>query len=555
MTRGVALVSPPQAKPCEPTPGLLALAGHLRARGLPCALVDGNLEVQEVLLSAASLGRCAQDLRAAGASPARITSAERSARAVGEAVAALRRRETYGSYPRYRAAVDALAEGYRTLSRARGARIGLADLEEPGLSPLRGSDLREAHRSALAPEVEALARRVLATDPVLVGVSATYLSQAVPAFALASALRREGYRGLLVLGGGVVTSWASRLRPESPVFEGWDALIVGPGEEALARFAARGGVEPVPGVLAPRNGIWDRMGSGARPPVCFEPDGTGLPWHRYLAPGPVFPLSATRGCYWRRCRFCPEAAQDRQPFRSARAEALAAAMTRAAQAAGASWFHLTDDAVPPALLRGLARRLSGSGLRWYGFARLEPQLEDPSFARELADGGCAMLQLGVETASQALLDRLGKGVPAGRAGRAVRNLAAAGIRTFVYLLFGVPGETDGEVTRTLRWAEEHASSITFLNLALMNLPRGSDVEGGAPSMEAAEETGADLSLYHAGAAVGLPDRRALRRRLEEARSDEWLRSTLARTPPGFTSNHAAFAPLPPPGAAGAGARS
>ncbi len=280
--------------------------------------------------------------------------------------------------------------------------------------------------------------------------------------------------------------------------------------------------------------------------MCFEPALDGLPWHRYLSPGPIIPLAASRGCYWRRCRFCPEAAQDRQPFQAARGEILASAMLRATEGAGGTRFHLTDDAVPPSLLRSLARRLRGTGVRWYGFARLEPQLEDPAFARKLAEGGCAMLQLGVETASQDLLDRLAKGIPAARAGRVVENLAAAGVRTFVYLLFGIPGETSAEVERTLRWAEEHAAAITFLNLALMNVPRAGGVEGEHGATGAQGKGEVDLSLYRQDTGGLLPARGGLRRRLEEARALPWLREILARTPPGFTSNHAAFAPLPSP---------
>jgi len=164
-----------------------------------------------------------------------------------------------------------------------------------------------------------------------------------------------------------------------------------------------------------------------------------------------------------------------------------------------------------------------------------------------------MLQLGVETASQELLDRLAKGIPATRAGRVVENLAAAGVRTFVYLLFGIPGETSAAVEQTLQWVEEHSPAITFLNLALMNVPLAGEGDEETRATGGRQEPGADLSLYRQGPDGLLPDRGRLRRRLEEARDRPWLRAILARTPPGFTSNHAAFAPLPGPNDGGAGA--
>lgn len=549
MSRPVLLVQPPHAKACEPPPGLLALAGHLRARGIPVEVADLNLEVQERLLSASSLEAGAARLAAGGTAGAPLSSARRAVRRAPEGLAALRREETYREWGPYRAGLDAVAEGWTALSRARGARWSVSDLEVPGHSPLSSEDLlavaREPERLPLFSELGAAARPLLDVDPGLIGVSVTYLSQALPAFALAGELRRLGYRGRLVLGGGAVASWAPRLTSGSPMFHVWDGLVAGPGETALELLAQGTQTARAPGLLAPGLGAWNPVGRNETSPVCFAPDPAGWPWGRYLAPGPILPLGASRGCYWRRCAFCPEAAQDRQPFRAGSPEALAETVLRARDAVGATRVHLTDDAVPPALLRRLARRLRGEGVAWYGFARLERQLLEPGFARELAEGGCAMLQLGVETASQRLLDRMGKGTRAADAGPILRNLAEAGIRTFVYLLFGLPGETEKEAESTVEWAADHAPSITFANLALFHLPRGSALEEDLPQDALGPD---DLSLYRA---PGGPDpsgapanRRRLRALLAGARRHPDLRPIFARTPPGFTSNHAAFSPLP-----------
>ncbi|MDW7711032.1 MAG: radical SAM protein [Deferrisomatales bacterium] len=543
MRRPLLLVNPPHAKACEPPPGLLVLAGHLRARGVDVALADLNLEVQERLLSPISLEAAARALEEAGAKGALLSSARRAARRSPAALEALRRPETYRRWAQYRSAADGVAEGWAALSRARGGRFRISDLAMPPLSPLSSADLlaaaREPEALPLFSELGEAARGLLEGDPEIIGVSVTYLSQALPAFALAGDLRRRGYRGRLILGGGLVTSWAGRVSPPARLFEAWDGLVVGPGESALEHLSCGRPPADTPGLLAPGLGAWN-PGSAAPRAVCFRPDAEGLPWGRYLAPGPILPAAASRGCYWRRCAFCPEAAQDRQAFRPAPADSLADAILRARDSVGVHRVHLTDDAVPPAILRGLARRLRGEGVRWYGFARLERQLLDPAFAGELAEGGCALLQLGVETASQRLLDRMGKGTRAAEAGVAVRNLSDAGIRTYVYLLFGLPTETMGEAERTVEWAADHASWITFVNLALFHLPRGSTLE---PSPEA-EPTGPDLSLYRTAAGSGEETRRELRRLLSAARGHPALGPILAATPPGFTSNHAAFSPLP-----------
>ena len=51
-----------------------------------------------------------------------------------------------------------------------------------------------------------------------------------------------------------------------------------------------------------------------------------------------------------------------------------------------------------------------------------------------------MLKLGLESGDQGLLDALGKGINLGTAAQALAALTAAGIGTYVYLLFGTPKE-------------------------------------------------------------------------------------------------------------------
>ncbi len=546
----VVLVIPPVAKPSEPTPGVLALAARLAAGSVPVRVVDANLAFHEALLDPRALDGARGRLEARGGPRALCTAALRAARRVRGAVADLRDPGAYRDRARYVSALETLRSAYRAHGRDRGLRLSPSDLEHPRWSALSSRDLAAVAREPGALGLEDLlappVRDILAGDPGLVGFSVTFLSQALAAFAMAGLLRRAGYGGLLVLGGALVGSWARHLTPGSAALSPWDAAVVGPGEPALEALC-RGRFD-APGVLAPAQGVWrpsPRLPRARGAPA----DGVdGLPWGRYLAPGPVVPLATCRGCYWRRCTFCPEHAQGSARFRMHRGDAVARALRGARDRVGARWFHLTDEAVPPATLRALARGLDGEGVGWYGFVRPEPALLDPGLCRALARGGCAMLQVGVETLSQPLLDATRKGIRAEHAGPIVRNLARAGIRTHVYLLFGLPGQTRQEAEEAVAWAREHADCITYLNLALFHLPRGSRLEAelAARGELGPEDPARDLSLYRPmGEAGGLWPRPAVRRFLGALRSDPVIGPVLERSPPGFTSNHGAFAPLPP----------
>ena len=132
------------------------------------------------------------------------------------------------------------------------------------------------------------------------------------------------------------------------------------------------------------------------------------------------------------------------------------------------------------------------GAPWYGFARFSRRLLDPRFCRELASSGCAMLQLGLESGDQGLLDRIGKGTRVEEIAIILDNLAAAGIGTYVYVLFGTPEEDRDAAMRTRDFIAQHSDAINFLNVAVFNLP-ASSLE--AKELEIKEFYDGDLSLY------------------------------------------------------------
>lgn len=263
-----------------------------------------------------------------------------------------------------------------------------------------------------------------------------------------------------------------------------------------------------------------------------------MPASAYLSPEPVLPVTASRGCYWQRCLFCPEAVAPTHPYRSSVPAAVADLLLGLADQWQVRHFHFTDNALPVPVLRSLAaRREDLAGLSWYGFVRFEPALAEPSLADQLAAAGCRMLQLGLESGSQAVLDHLGKGTSVTTAAAVLGALRQAGIATYVYVMFGVPGETEEDRLATLRFLQEHADAIGYLNLAIMNLPHESEL---AVGRDAPPETEGGRGLYLTGAAE--QQRRSDARRFiqQELLASPAIRTIVNRTPPLFTSDHAFF---------------
>lgn len=507
------LIHPPVVKPCEPPAGLAKLAGALRGEGVACTVVDANLEGLLSLLSE----RGGQDLPA-------DTWTRRAWKHLPDHLRDLRDRRGYRDRDRYRRAIRDLDRVLECApDRETPVRLSLSNYEEHRLSPVRSDDLLAA---ASCPEANPffsyfqtrLSRLVESSSPSHVGFSLNFLSQALCAFAMMGFLRRE-YPGVkLVLGGGLATSWMSRPGWHNPFTGLVDHLIAGAGERPLLE------------VLGRRTAERD-----------YPPDYGDFHDLPYLSPGFILPYSASRGCYWRRCAFCPERAEG-SPYSAIPANRALAELKELVGRHRPVLVHLLDNALSPALLSALAD--SSPGAPWYGFVRFTEQLADREFCRSLKQSGCVMLKLGLESGDQTVLDALAKGIQLTTVSRVLKNLKEAGIATYVYLLFGTPAEAGEGAEKTLSFVADHASDIDFLNVAIFNLPAwGPEVS----SLETRLFYPGDLSLYRDFVHPLGWDRRKVRHFLDRKfKRHPAVREILRRDPPVFTSNHAPFfVPFPP----------
>jgi len=190
-----------------------------------------------------------------------------------------------------------------------------------------------------------------------------------------------------------------------------------------------------------------------------------------LAPGAILPYNASTGCYWNRCLFCPER-EEGNPYRPISIDRVFRDLNSLIKKKKSALVHFLDNAMPPAVLKKRADQ--PLGVPWYGFARFTDHLRDLDFCVALRKSGCVLLQLGLESGDQGVLDGLEKGIDLGAASLILKNLKKAGVATYVYLLFGTPQETETEARRTLEFTARHCDQIDFLNLAIFNLPARGD---------------------------------------------------------------------------------
>ncbi len=495
------LIYPPVAKACEPPAGIARLAGAIQAKGFQCRLWDANLEGQLWLMDQKPVSD--------------DTWTSRAWRSRDRHLAALRKPETYNNHSRYSSAVNDLNRLLLTAGKPLQAAAGLADFHHATMTPVDSRDLLTA---AASPELNPFniffKQRLpeLLTGITTVGISLTFISQALCCFSLIGLIRKHYPQIKIVLGGGLVTSWLSRPDWQNPFGSLVDQMIAGPGEVPLLEYLGHNSTEE------PATPLYDQ-----------------LPLTRYLSPGLILPYSTSSGCWWNRCTFCPERAEGNRykplPFSRVIRE-----IRFLIEKYRPVLLHLLDNALAPAMLQHLID--DPPGVPWYSFVRFEKQLLEKEFCMALRQSGCVMLKLGIESGDQAVLNELHKGTDLVMAGHILENLRESGIMVYGYLMFGTPAEDMESAHRTLAFVEKHHAALGFLNLAIFNMPiYGNDVK----DYETELFYSGDLSLYtgfrHKKGWGRAEARRFLKQKF--TRSPE-IAEIIRRVPPYFTSNHAAF---------------
>ncbi len=496
----VLLIHPPVVKPGEPPAGIAQLAGALRGHGIACLAIDASLEGMLFLLEQEKGGS--------------DTWSQRAKKNRSRNLAALKNRTTYRNPDRYKQTV-------RDLNRAieqscDHALITLTNYQDRTLSPLRSSDLLlAADRFAASPYFVYFKKRL---SPLLreehythVGISLTYLSQAISAFALIGFLRAHHPQVSIIVGGGLITSWISSPKWHNPFPDIIDHLVAGPGEIPLLHLLKTEYEQRHP------------------------PDFSDLPIKEYLSPGIVLPYAASMGCYWNRCSFCPEKAEG-STYSAQPADRVLKELNLLCGQVQPHLIHFLDNAISPVLMRHLVA--DPPGPYWYGFARINRQLTDLDFCMALRQSGCVLLKLGLESGNQQILDKMHKGITLELAEEVLQTLHQAGIGTYVYLLFGTPQESRSQARDTLDFCVTHQETITFCNLALFNLPRFSLESRQFLTHDFYQ---GDLSLYSDFSHPQGWSRKKIRTFLDrEFKRHPALAPIIQRDPPLFTSNHAPF---------------
>jgi len=191
--------------------------------------------------------------------------------------------------------------------------------------------------------------------------------------------------------------------------------------------------------------------------------GESLPMNLYLdAPGemltPSVQILASRGCPFK-CKFClwPQVLYQGHHYRARDVKDVVDEMEYLALEKGFKSFYFDDDTfnVGKERMLSFCREIKKRGLNEFQWAIMaRPDLMDEEILVNMKEAGLWAIKYGVESATQSLLDSIGKSMDLIRSERMIRLSKRLGIKVHLTFTFGLPGETEDTIKQTIKYAKE-----------------------------------------------------------------------------------------------------
>ncbi|MEI7475742.1 MAG: radical SAM protein [bacterium] len=289
-----------------------------------------------------------------------------------------------------------------------------------------------------------------------IGISLGDYTQLVPALTLAMMLKAKT-KAHISIGGNLFGRYTDILINNPEFFRFFaDSMIYNEGEkpllELIKHLKGEISIDKVPNLIYLDN---DQVKiNKEEQPIpaneLFAPDFTNFPLNLYYTPEVIFNIQASRNCYWRKCAFCTHHFGSKYAVKSVNTiiEELKSLINKN----NASYFHFVDEAMSPAYLEKLSKKIIKEGLKinFYIYARFEKEFT-PELFKLAREAGLRFILWGFESANERIYTLMNKGsltCPKARE-KILQASYDADIWNHLFIMFGFPSETYEEGKETV----------------------------------------------------------------------------------------------------------
>lgn len=300
-------------------------------------------------------------------------------------------------------------------------------------------------------------------DADIVGISSTFMG-IEDVKRIADLVREQNANAKIVLGGPL--SWSIPPARLLQMVPGLDYIVQREGEETFYQLIGQirdgGDPRPVEGLVFRREG--NIVETPSRLPLDFERlplpawELMGIPSGKRI---PVLPVETSRGCPYY-CAYCSEVSYWGRPVRYRSSDRVVAELRYDVEQLGITTFRFTDSCFssPPDRCAAVCDAIYDNcvkhniPIKWSSYARIEDL--GPPLLDKMKRCGCVALDFGLESGSDTVLHKMGRGYSPEDVVRVARAAREADIITNFNVVVGFPGETGETVLATAALIDEAA---------------------------------------------------------------------------------------------------
>jgi hypothetical protein len=298
-------------------------------------------------------------------------------------------------------------------------------------------------------------------QPQIIGLSITHASDMIPAFTLCRLIKSHFSEIHICIGGAAITELSYRLKKNHLLWNFFDSLIIGPGEESFSclidHIQNRKNLNKVPNLIYKlRDDIKENSLKHE-----FNLNKALCPEFPSLRPRNPVMLETASGCYWGKCIFCYYPHIGRNSNNSSvpktrDIDLVCKDIAELKKTYNPLYIGFTDSSLHPERLSNILEynTIHKLHLKFSAFIRFENQFLSKQFCSQIAAQGFLGGQIGLESGSQRINDIIHKGVIVKNAETILKNFYEAGILIHLYTIIGIPGETKNDAEKTFSFIKK-----------------------------------------------------------------------------------------------------
>jgi radical SAM superfamily enzyme YgiQ (UPF0313 family) len=289
-------------------------------------------------------------------------------------------------------------------------------------------------------------------NPLLVAISLIFQNQVLPAFYIASLIKKYSPQTYVAIGGPFVSLHFNEIENKD-LFNIVDSFILDEGELPLEKlYYELQKDNPILSEIP--NLVWcdgkKIIKNKTAPPLTLDkltcPDYGVMPLDEYQEDREkmIYSFRLSRGCYWQQCSFCRTDIFFCKNYAQPEYKSVFEALLEAYEKYRAKRFLFSDESAHPNLLEYISKKILEHKLdiSWFTHSRFHESLNREKFEL-FKKANCSYISLGLESYNDRILKLMKKGITVKLINKVINENNGL-LPLKVYMIVGFPTETEEE---------------------------------------------------------------------------------------------------------------